>query len=70
MSASEEERERHYWQARWKVGQRVEHTDGRLGVLVKRGGTLPVNRDDKPPWVRFDGKIDAAPVPYDDLSGR
>jgi hypothetical protein len=58
-----------YEKSLWPLGERVIDCDdpSRRGVLVRRVARLWVDRDSKPPMVRWDGKIDAVEIPWDQL---
>jgi hypothetical protein len=57
-----------YERAGWPLGTRVQHPEKPdvRGSIVKRGGRQWVSRD-KLPMVRWDGYIDAVPVPWGQL---
>lgn len=57
-----------YARAKYPKGTRVQHPDDPnvRGSIVKKGGQIWVSRD-KLPWVRWDGKIDAVQVPWEEL---
>lgn len=59
-----------YRVASWRIGTGVRHRDGRTGVLVRRAARFWVDRDTKPPMVRFDRKLDAVEVPWHELELR
>lgn len=57
-----------YERAAWPLGTIVIHPDdGRLGDLVRRTARAWVDRERKPPMVRWRGKIDAVEVPWWEL---
>lgn len=58
-----------YQRSRWPLGMRVSHADDPelRGMLVRRVARFWVDRDRKPPMVRWDGKIDAVHVPWESL---
>lgn len=67
MTLDDEEVMAFYAKAKWKIGTLVLSTDGeRRGVIVSRGGQQWSTRD-KLPLVRWNGKLDAVPVPLADL---
>lgn len=72
MSSSREETDLFYERSRWPLGQPVCDADdpARHGVLVRRVARFWVDRDSKPPMVRWDRKIDAVPVPWERLRAR
>lgn len=48
------------------LGARV-HGDGRTGSIVRRAARLWIDRDSRPPMVRWDGKVDAEVVSWQEL---
>lgn len=59
--------EEFYERSAWPVGERVQHPDEDVrGSIVKRGGRQWTTRD-RLPLVRWDGKLDAEPVPWERL---
>lgn len=58
-----------YERAKWPLGTTVTDAEDsqRRGVLVKRVARLWVDRDRKPPMVRWHGKLDAVEVPWERL---
>jgi hypothetical protein len=60
----------YYERAAWPVGVTVQdpNNPARRGTLVRRCAALWVDRDRKPPLVRWHGTVDAAPVPWAQLA--
>lgn len=65
-ASSRAETERFYRIADLAVGTGVVGPNGERGEIVKRGGRIWVNRH-KHPLVRWNGKIDAVPVPWEEI---
>lgn len=67
MSPPREEVDLYYEKADWPLGTLV--TDAEYpelrGVLVKRVARFWVDRDRKPPMVRWHGKLDAVEIPWE-----
>lgn len=56
-----------YLVADLQLGDRV-HRDGRHGSIVRRAARLWVDRDARPPMVRWDGEIDAKTMSWEDVA--
>lgn len=58
-----------YEKARWPLGTLVRDPDDhqRRGAIVRRVAPFWVDRDSKPPMVRWHGKLDAVEIPWERL---
>lgn len=69
MSAREGEVDLYYSKRSWRLGTVVRRSDDpeSRGMLVRRVAAFWVDRDSKPPMVRWNGKLDAVEVPWNEL---
>lgn len=69
MSDEDDVTAAYYERASWPLGTTVQDLEnpGRRGMLVRRCARRWVDRDSRPPMVRWHGTVDAVPVPWADL---